>query len=301
MDDRARARLLAAGPLPPLRRRHHVLGARRDRQGARRDPRVRRARRSRLEARGSRRRRRGRRVAARPPRAARRASPAEAQTDREESFSAWQRFIESIAARWAARPPLRRPPLGGRRAARVRRAARRLVVRPADPRPLHGAARALREPSRVGRRQAQLDDGRAVAAVAGGDRAARRGPPRCCRPAGGDAGCAPRPGRWQPAVRGGVRAAVPRARLRRGPAAARHGPGAHRRAARHAAAGPEGVAPGCGRHRQGLLGRSARVDERARRQKTSARAFTSWRGRSSCGPHGSRPSKVRPSTRSGTR
>ena len=41
-DGRLRARLLAPWPLAPVRRRSHVLGARRDGQGAGRDPRVRR-------------------------------------------------------------------------------------------------------------------------------------------------------------------------------------------------------------------------------------------------------------------
>ena len=46
-----RADHLASGPVPALRRRHHVLGAGRDRQGPRRDPRVRRSRGRRRQAR----------------------------------------------------------------------------------------------------------------------------------------------------------------------------------------------------------------------------------------------------------
>ena len=49
-DERERADPLAPGPLPPLRRGHHVLGARRDRQGGGGDPRDRRARARRSES-----------------------------------------------------------------------------------------------------------------------------------------------------------------------------------------------------------------------------------------------------------
>ncbi len=162
------------------------------------------------------------------------------------------------------RPALRGSALGGRRAARVRRAARRLVDRDCR----------FSSSARVGRSSTTtlMPHGAAASATrrrshsrplsTGRDCTSRRRAPRGCRPTGRDAGGAPRPGRRQPAVRGGVRPALPRARLRRRPAVARLGPGAHRRTARHAPAGPQGVAPGRRRHRQGLLGRSTRVDGR---------------------------------------
>ena len=83
----ARARVLATGQVPPLRRRHHVLGARRDRQGTRRHPRVRRACASRGEARPSPHRSRTTPSGCRRAWAHWWASWVAARRDREESFA----------------------------------------------------------------------------------------------------------------------------------------------------------------------------------------------------------------------
>ena len=101
-----------------------------------------------------------------------------------------------------------------------------LVVCTARP----GAARA---PAGLGRRQAERLDDLARAAVA--TRRRRSSSTALLEqagPAGRDAAGAARAGRRQPALRRGVRAAARRARLGRGPAAARDGAGAHRGAPR---------------------------------------------------------------------
>ena len=109
----------------PVRRGRHVLGARRDGQGAGRDPRGGRAGRGGAEARARSPAIRGSsRTCARssgspaPPRAA--------GDMRDEAFAAWRRFFEGLAEERPARARLRGPPLGGRRPARLRRPPRRL-------------------------------------------------------------------------------------------------------------------------------------------------------------------------------
>ena len=99
VDAQPRAGDVAAGPLPAVRRGHHVLGAGRDREGPRRDPGVRRP--------GRRRRRSSTsccpRARSEPGSASgccrcwasRRRPPAE----REELFTAWRRFLEHVAER----------------------------------------------------------------------------------------------------------------------------------------------------------------------------------------------------------
>ena len=67
----------------------------------------------------------------------------------------------------SARPRLRGPPLGRRRAARLRRLPRRMGRRRADADPRDGAAGAPRPAAGLGRRQAQRDDALARAALAG--------------------------------------------------------------------------------------------------------------------------------------
>ncbi len=97
VDSRPETDHLAPGPLPALRRGRHLLGTRRDRQGARRHPRERRPRDRRGQARGHRADGRGPRVAAQPP--ARAARPrGTVRPSREENFAAWLRFLEEIAA-----------------------------------------------------------------------------------------------------------------------------------------------------------------------------------------------------------
>ena len=100
---RGGADLLAPGPLPPVRRRRHLLGARRDRQGARGDPRDRPGRDGRDEAPDRRRGRLPSRAEARWVADTSRRLPgvAPAQSSAEtatEAFAAWRRFFEAIAA-----------------------------------------------------------------------------------------------------------------------------------------------------------------------------------------------------------
>ena len=211
VDDRAGARLLAPGPLPALRRGHHVLGARRDRQGARGHPRVRRARggAEKLAAAV------GRTVDERRPSwsGCGRLAPLvglEAERRRDRATSRSPPGGASSRASAAQRPLVARvrgPALGRRGAAGVRRAPRRLVDRRAAARRLHGPAGAVRAAPGLGRRQAELDHDRAVAAVVetrphGSSSALLE---RAVLPAETQARAA-RAGRRQPALRGGVRA-----------------------------------------------------------------------------------------------
>ena len=85
----------------------------RDRQGARRHPRLGRRRHGRGEARGRAARGRGPRLAAPAPAPA--ARPRGSPASQEESFAAWTRFLEHIAADGPDRARLRGPALGGRR------------------------------------------------------------------------------------------------------------------------------------------------------------------------------------------
>ena len=210
----AGSRPLAPGTLPAVRRRHHVLGARRDREGRGRHPRDGHARRGPREAgtrRGSRRRRvRGAWITERlAPLVG--AQDEVAGVGREEAFSAWRRYLEALAAASADRSRARGHPLGGQRVARLRGAPPRLGRgRPAHGR-RDGAAGALRRAARLGRRPPQLGDDRSLAAVRRRHRAPRLLLARAVGHAGGDTGCPSRASRWQPAVRGAVRADARRA------------------------------------------------------------------------------------------
>ena len=147
-------RHLAPGPLPPVRLRDRVLGARRDRQGPRRDPRV-------GPAVG--RHRQARRRPARGRRAAwfrERLLPllgieSGSRAGREEQFTAWRRFLELLADAAPDRSRLRGPPLGRRRDARVPRGAGAgpavplLVVGTTRPELLDGGRTSRARPSAV--------------------------------------------------------------------------------------------------------------------------------------------------------
>ena len=69
---------------------------------------------------------------------------------REESFTAWRRFLEGMAREEALRPRRRGSPLGRRVVARFPRAPPGLEHSGATVSPLHGEARALRTPPRRG-------------------------------------------------------------------------------------------------------------------------------------------------------
>ena len=264
----------------PVRRGPELLGARRDREGAGGNPRDGRGRRGRgkLDV-AARRPRRGRgraRLDRRPRAPARRARRSRRRRRRPALGGALRLAAAARGARRApsARPRLRGPPLGRRRAARLRRLPRRVGRRRADADPRDGAARAPRPAARLGRRQAERHDALARAARRDDETArllgelleqtllpaeiqrrrcrARRGNPlyaeefvRMLRTA------APRPARRHVAARarGRPAAAGDRARDDRG-------------AARRAVARREGARAGRGRHRQGLLARRRRRDGR---------------------------------------
>ena len=93
IEERPGSHRVAAGPMPAVRGRDRVLGARRGRKGGRRDPRERHARCGRGKARSSRGARRGGSVAPRPPGDARRRR-GRRERSQAESFTAWRRFLE---------------------------------------------------------------------------------------------------------------------------------------------------------------------------------------------------------------
>ena len=249
VDTKPELRHLAPGPVPALRRGHHVLGARRDRQGPRRHPRVRRSRRSR-------------------PRSSRRSSPK--ATSVPGSASACCRCSGS-------RPPPRpsgrscSPPGAGSSStspsddptvlvfedlhwaddamlAFLEHLADRRRGGPAARR-RHRPSRAVRAPPRLRGRAAQRQPDRPRAALRAGDRA-----PRLCAP-GDDRDPRRAPARRSSTAPAGTRStprsssgcsrtgtcSCRRARAgscgrRRGPVP-RLGPGPDRRAPRHPAAG----------------------------------------------------------------
>ena len=178
--ERGRADQLASGPLTPLRRRRLLLGAGRDGQGASGDPR------DRLVG-GDGEQARSERPGARRPVGGGmgRAAPRHADRARERTGPARRsprRGLRRLAAvlrgdrrPTAARPRLRGPALGGRRAPRLRRPPRRLGWRRADPRRLHGSPGAAVQAGGLGRRKAERADALALAARRRPDRA----PPRC--------------------------------------------------------------------------------------------------------------------------
>ena len=129
-----RRRLVAPRPLPLLRRGRRLLGARRDgahagRASLEEEPPEAAPAKLRAcvelhvaDAGGARLDRAAARASARPRRA-------RGAADQEDLFSAWRRFIELLADAAAARRRLRGPPLGRRRAARLRRVPARVVAR----------------------------------------------------------------------------------------------------------------------------------------------------------------------------
>ena len=210
LEERPGARALAAGPLPALRGRHLILGARGDREGRVRDPRDR-----------TRRRRRRRSSSGRSPRTTRpgvAAGPAGAAGRRpgrarraEESFAAWRRFCEGLAGPGDG-AGVRGPALGRSGTARLSRPAGRLDEGVPLLAPVHGAAGALRATSEVRRQRRQRAADQPRSADRHGDRPARLGPARARRAARRDAAAAARAGRRQPAVRRGVRTPARRSR-----------------------------------------------------------------------------------------
>ena len=173
--DDARARHVAPGPVPSLRRGHHVLGPRRDREGGRRDPRVRRPPERRAEPRST-----GRCRPSDPE--ARVAAAAAAplvglESDSGRRARSLRRLADVPGDRSPADEPLvarlRGPPLGRRGDARVPGGAGRRVG--ADV-PLlvarDRAARAVRAPRRGRRRPPQRGTGSTSRRCRGRDRAA---------------------------------------------------------------------------------------------------------------------------------
>ena len=275
-----RARPLAPGPLPALRRGDRLLGARGDREGGVRDPRVGLARGGRGEARarpprgrprprlaqgapGAARRRRRRACLpggvvhglAALPRVARRrgAETVLVFEDLHWADDALLSFLEHLAD-WSEGVPLLlalHGPPGAVRAAPALRADARNAQR------INLAPLSDEETARL----------LVVAARAG-------------RPAGRDAAGAARARRRQPPVRGGVRAPARRPRPALGQARGHPvpglGAGADRRPTRHAPSGAEEPAPGRRRRRQASSGRA-----RSPRWAVASRARSSWRCTSS--------------------
>ena len=196
-----------------------------------------------------------------------------------------------------ARPRLRGPALGGRRAARLRRLPRRLGERRPAARALHRAPGAPHAAARLGRRQGELVDDPPLPARRGGDRRARTRPARTfgrstrssrrrlLEHAGGNPLYAEeftrmlseRPGR------------LARARDRPGP---HRRPPRHARSARRRSCCCDAAVVG-----QGLLARSARAASAGR----SRSGCIASSAPSSCGASAEAPSRVRSSTASGTR
>ncbi len=151
---------LAVRPLPALRRRGHVLGTRGDRQGAGGNPRERHRRARRGEARPDGRRRRPRRRPKlgrgepAPTRRARRGGRS-ARRPPHEAPGGVARLPRVARGAAAARPRDRRPPVGGRRPARVRGRTRRPRRRRTAPRRLLRTTGAARAPPGLGRGEAQ--------------------------------------------------------------------------------------------------------------------------------------------------
>ena len=175
---------------------------------------------------------------------------------RDEAFAAWRRFLEAIAERAPARPRLRGPALGRRRAARLRRLPRRLGERRAAARrsarrapscspggPAGAAARRTRRRS-CSRRSPRSETAALLHALLGRSVDRRRRSRRGSRAR-----------RRQPALRGGVHADAadgPGEACCPRPCRASSPPGSTR------SPRGEGAAPGRGGRREGLLARRAR-------------------------------------------
>ena len=205
---------LAPGPVPAVRRGHHVLGARRDRQGACRvsssptPPR-------------------------RPEASSRRPSPARGGRGRAHWLSGtcrrssgWRHEPSAAdgasrsppggassrrSPRAAARARVRGPALGGRRAPRLRRPPGRLGRAVSRSSSSHGAAGAVRAAAGLGRRQARTRHDLALSALARRDRAARSRRCSSGRCFAAETQPSARARRRQPALRRGVRAHARRA------------------------------------------------------------------------------------------
>ena len=156
IERRAGAHHVAPGPLPAVRRRRHLLGARRDGQGAGRASS--RATTPRVETKLATRRRRAVDDAwvesHLRPLVGPRAAPTAAAT-----VATRHSPPGGVSSRGSpttpARARVRGPPLGRRRPARLRRPPRRLGERRAAARRLHGAPGAPDAAARLGRRQAE--------------------------------------------------------------------------------------------------------------------------------------------------
>ena len=143
----------------------------------------------------------------------------------------------------AGRPRLRGSPLGRRRAARLRRLARRPGDRRLAARRRLGSAGAPRAPARLGRWEAQRGDDLTRAALGRGHCPAPRRPAPHAGPSGRAAGDAAAASRRESTVRGGVRADA-RGRERSCGRGSRDPAGRGRRADRCTSGGGEGAAPG---------------------------------------------------------
>ena len=220
---------------------------------------------------------------------------------RARAFAAWRRFFEALAERAPARARLRGPALGGRRPARLRRPPRRLGQRRAAARrraprgpscssggPAGAAASAnattisLAPLSETETARARRDAARAAGAPGGAQAA-------LLARAGGN------PLYAEEYVRMRRRSAGASRRAARRPSRA-----SSRRASTRSPRDEKDAAAGRGRPRQGLLGRRARGDRRARAAATVDERCTRSSGRSSCGASAARRSPARPSTRSAT-
>ena len=259
---------LATGQMPRIRGRRDVLGAGRDREspgrhsrGGRRNDRGREAPPSRRGNRGLGRRRMGRRSPAPAGRARGRVGARGQQ--RNGGLRGLAALLRGARRAASADPRLRGSPMGRRGPARLRRRARRLGDRRADAGGLHGPTRAACSAPELGWRQAQCLYDRARAAVRRGDRPADGHPARTLGAPGRRPADPARTRRRQPPLRRAVRPAVPRARLRRGPAAPRDVAGHHQRSPRWPARRREGIPPRGSGRREGLL--DGRPRQRKRR------------------------------------
>jgi hypothetical protein len=157
---------MAAGTLPPLRRRDHVLGARRDRQVGGGNPRLGLGRSGGGEA-GHYRAPRGARATVAP------AATGPARRGRggftgraAGGLHSLAPFFRGSGRRTPDRARIRRPALGRRGAPRLPRAPSRVVSGSAAARPLRSATGTLRAPTGLGRRSAQRAHNQPRAALA---------------------------------------------------------------------------------------------------------------------------------------
>ena len=283
---------LAPGPLPALRRRRQLLGARRDDEGAGRHPRERLGRRGGTkltdavassspiptEARGS--------IGHLRPLAGLGRTPVRAARPRGEAFAAWRRFLEALAEQRPHGARVRGPALGGRRAARLRRRPRRRATRRAAARRLHarGPSSSTRRPGWGGGKPNALTLSLSTALRRGHGAPDRRALSQAVLPAETQQTLLARAER-QPALRRGVRPdAADRGcsagTARRGGSTRRarragDGAGDHRRPPRRARRRGEGAAAGRLGGREGVLAGLGRSDRRHRalgRRGAAARA-----------------------------